>query len=88
MITVAVRTKTSIKFSELNNKTLFHARPGPERVVAGLALDSSYFVKPETQPLTVFIKVTGLKESGGHFSDFLWKTGHQALVKSSPPRRP
>jgi len=44
MITVAVRTKTSIKFSELNNKTLVHTL-GPERVVD--ALDSSYFVKPD-----------------------------------------
>ena len=44
MITVAVGTKTGIKFSELNNKTLVHTL-APERVVD--ALDSSYFVKPD-----------------------------------------
>ena len=44
MITVAVGTKTSIKFSELNNKTLVRSLV-PERVVD--ALDSSYFVKPD-----------------------------------------
>ena len=44
MITVAVGTKTSIKFSELNNKTLVRSLV-PKRVVD--ALDSSYFVKPD-----------------------------------------
>jgi len=86
MITVAVRTKTSINFSESNNKT--HS-DGSRKGGGGGALDSSYFVKPDpTTHSFFFIKVTGLKESGGHFSDFLWKTGHQALVKSLLPRRP
>ena len=52
MITIAVWTKTSIKFSELNNKFCF-----TETVVGvqGFALDSSYFVKPEIEPLTSFL---------------------------------
>jgi len=45
MITVAVRTKTSINFSELNNKTLAHS--AGSRKGGGGALDSSYFVKPD-----------------------------------------
>jgi len=49
MITVAVGTKTSIKFSELNNKTPVHTGSRKRVVVGveGFALDSSYFVKPD-----------------------------------------